>query len=1022
MIMPKSPLKKYGTAKTGAARSFALRLWAALALALAVSALGVRSSGEAQAQDAAANLSLEAEAQTAAYWLDGTVNLLLTASLRNDGDVAFAGARQVRVNCAKDGVPIRHCARTLSISLPDGFAPASETMSVRAPTGEIDFTIDYGADAPVEMKVTVPERILGADRDALTCFADKSNVGTLWLAERGIGCGGWARENVNKWDQSDPVKVWMTGLPTWTHRFRSVFNEVAALANVEVDWVARADDGEILAYVGAPSSAFSGVCVRARGEVGCSSVETTDGGEITEADILIHSGSSSFDSQSELNRRAALRAMYREAIRALTMMRARAEPGSVMEANHVGVVELSPMDKEMLRLHGHRLVTPGMDVDDVGDIAVLKADLIDSRFREILPAPALAKWKLARAADQALVNGERATFRMSSSSPDCDTEFDETGYEAANIDRALGRFGWVKLIYGRSNNQAVDFTIETAPEVVEYWHRSSGKWWNETEDDYRENTEGWRRDLADPHRLLRLVLLHLDWDEDGGLTENADGGKVLAFDLDMRTAEPGANIVRLNGSLTIDPTTYALSAFSASWTLENQPCVTHRFTATEGEIGGDFDIPTVIRQTSDALDVCVADLGATNGDLKRRDYWFRHCAPPPSADGGGGAGGDFERGFDFSIGDWLILRVEAARKSGAATRLTLARAAGDGAWTEVARGEGAGLVSAWAQPLLTPGEYRLTLTTGAHHTPEPFDLIISASETGPPPYEFLSAIPGGEHTCGLLDNGAPVCWGRNDAGQTATPVGYRFTDIAVGGRHTCALRRDGVPVCWGADEDGQSSPPRFQRFTKLAAGPDFTCGLKANGTADCWGAFTESGGSAFFRERLRSLSAGDAHVCGVTADGVSCWGANESGQATPPAAVGRSKTVAAGRAHACALAIRGGVSCWGADESGQASPPAETRFRSISAGGDLTCGIRSDDRAAVCWGEGAAASETDVQTGERFISIYANQQHACVIREDDGLPTCWGSDEHGQASPPSESPLVPPGSNQPSRPTRGTGL
>ncbi len=1003
-----------------ARRLGALRLAVALAFALAVAALGVRS-GAATSQTPAApavKLSLEAEATAAAYWLDGTVNLVLTASLRNDGDAPFTAARRVYVRCERNGVRIANCSRTMSLKTADGFAAGSDTLSVRAPTGEIDFTLEYGADAPLELKVVVPERILGVDRDVLACFSDRSNVGTLWQAERGIGCGGWADEKLAKWDQSDAVNVWLTGLPTWTHRFRSVFDEVAMLANVDVNWTAHADDAEILAYVGAARTSLADLCRPARGQIACSRVTANESGEIVDADILISSGSVSFDSQSVANRRAALQAMHRESIRALTMMRQRAEAGSVMESPHVGAVELSPMDKALLRLHGSRVIKPGTNVDDVEELSILKEHLIDSRFRAVLPDPALEKWKLARAAYQSAVDGERVFFNMSSNSPDCQTEFDETGYEAANIDRALGRFGWVKLIHGHSASQAVDFTIETAPDAVEYWHRSSGKWWTQTADDYRDDTEGWRRDLADPYRLLKSVLIHADWDATGGMTETDGGEKRLAFDLDMRSAAPGEDLARLVGNLTINPNTYALSAFESRWTLENQPCNQYRFNASGGAVGGEFEIPAVVRQASSALDVCVIDLGAIDGALNREDRWFRHCAPPPAEAAGAD---DFERGFKFSIGDWLILRIEAMMKSGAATRLRLERAAGDGAWTEVARGEGAGLVSAWAQPLLPLGEYRLTLATGAHHSPESFNLVISASETGPPPYEFDFLDLGGEHTCGLIDNDAPVCWGRNDAGQTATPLGYRFTKIAAGGRHTCALRRDGVPVCWGSDESGQSSPPRFQRFDDIAAGPDFTCGRKADGTADCWGALTESGGGTFYRQRLLSMSPGGAHVCGVVDNGASCWGANESGQAEPPATLGRLKAVASGRAHTCALGVRGGVVCWGANESGQSSPPSDTLFHAIAAGGDLTCGVKRADRSIACWGEGAPTARADIPGGERFDAVYASGEHACAIRSDDSLPTCWGADEHGQASPPSDSPLVP-GAIPSRRPSTGTGL
>ena len=1002
-----------------AGRWFAPRLAAALILAFAVAAIGARSSVADSHAPPAARLALTAEGHAAAYWLDGTVNLLLTATLRNEGDAAFAGARRVAVSCEKNGAAVRGCARAMSISLPDGFGPASRTLSVRAPIGELDVTMDYGADEPLKIKVVVPERALGVDRNVFSCFSDRAHVGTLRQSERGVGCGGWASETINKWDQANPVKVWASGFSSWTRQFRDAFEEVADLSRLEVEWVSRLDDAEIVARIGARGSSYSDLCSLAAGEIGCSDVTVNEDGEITGAGILVRGGSASFSSLSELNRRRALSAIYRETIHALSMMRHRAEPGSVMEENHAGAVELSPMDEALLRLHGDPAIKPGTALDDVLDFVVFKDDLLDSRSKTVLPNPALDKWLLARGAHRAMVNGERTRFRMSATSALCETEFDDAGYEGGNIDDALGRFGWVKLTYGNSDTSPVDFTIETAPGTVEYWERSTSRWWRGEEDDYRENTEGWRRDIADPYRLLTLVLLHADWSESGGMSDAPGGGKRMDFDMNMRIAAPGEDMARLRGSLTIDPNTYALTAFEAAWELENQLCNAYRVAATEGETGGEFEIPPVVRQTSKALDVCAADLGAIDGELKQRFRWFRHCVPVAAE---GGAADDFERSFDFSIGDWLILRVEAEVRSGAATRIRLDRSAGNGVWTEAARGEGAGLANAWAQRLLPPGAYRVVLTTGAHHAPESFDLVFSSSETGPPPYEFRSAAPGGEHTCGLLDNGSVVCWGRNESGQTATPLGYRFLTVAAGGKHTCALRRDGVPVCWGSDEYGQSSPPRFQRFTDIAAGSTFTCGLKRDGTADCWGSFAESGGSRLYRQRLRSLSAGGAHACGVTDSGATCWGANERGQATPPTDLRRTRRVVAGGAHSCALDSLGNARCWGANDHGQATPPAGAKFKAIAAGGNLTCAIKRDDGSAACWGELDERTAAAIPAGERFTDIYASQEHSCVIREDDGLPSCWGRDEYGQASPPSDWPLTPLDGAPTTRPTRGAGL
>jgi hypothetical protein len=43
---------------------------------------------------------------------------------------------------------------------------------------------------------------------------------------------------------------------------------------------------------------------------------------------------------------------------------------------------------------------------------------------------------------------------------------------------------------------------------------------------------------------------------------------------------------------------------------------------------------------------------------------------------------------------------------------------------------------------------------------------------------------------------------------------------------------------------------------------------------------------------------------------VACWGANETGQASPPA--GKFQQVAAGELHSCGLRADATVTCWGA--------------------------------------------------------------------------------------------------------------
>lgn len=258
--------------------------------------------------------------------------------------------------------------------------------------------------------------------------------------------------------------------------------------------------------------------------------------------------------------------------------------------------------------------------------------------------------------------------------------------------------------------------------------------------------------------------------------------------------------------------------------------------------------------------------------------------------------------------------------------------------------------------------------------------------------QFRSITAGNWHTCGLTASGRAYCWGNNEAGQTGvgtrdsvvdrpTPVvgGHRFRMLSAGARHTCGITTSGITMCWGANNAGQlGREPRLKRCN-----PADAC-MAVPARLDDERAFV-------------SVASGYHHTCAITRGGeLYCWGeffSNYHQQMAPPRRLPLSK-------------IGLGV-----------------RFRSISAGLNLTCGLTDDalaycfksdpfnttGRALVRWGcdrgyqclDGVPVSRT-----LRFRAVTAGHYHACGI-ELRGNVYCWGLQDVRQVGSRQEGLLAP---------------
>ncbi len=168
------------------------------------------------------------------------------------------------------------------------------------------------------------------------------------------------------------------------------------------------------------------------------------------------------------------------------------------------------------------------------------------------------------------------------------------------------------------------------------------------------------------------------------------------------------------------------------------------------------------------------------------------------------------------------------------------------------------------------------------------------------------------------------------------------TTISSGGDHTCALLPDGSPVCWGSNDYGQA-PEKFTDLPKLAAitsGGAHTCGLGPDGSWTCWGSYYHR--PHVLRWWERPGRPGPVRPTPT--------------ELLPPDPHDRFLAISSGRGHACALRPNREAVCWGVNSSGAASPFSRqygmrySLLKAISSGARHTCALRFDD-SPVCWSE-----------------------------------------------------------------------
>ncbi len=1004
-------------------------------------------------------LALHADTTVAGYWSDNTANVELTVSVRNVGESPLDGTVPISFTCSHDGEVVSDCSHETSVSLADGHVATADTVTLRVPTGGISFSFAYGKDGTQSLDLNVPERIVGVDRDVWACFSDASKVGTVWEEDEGIGCAAWAREPILKWDQSSPVTVSINGPDGFAGEFREVLNDLSPILDLQFEWVAVDSEPDIAAHIGltVPDLHSQGLFCFHQDSFGCA--ETLDNeraGRVNSGEIIVYNlwpdrgaDLGEFDQRTTERFKAA---MIHEAVHAFSRMGHRTELLSIMnDAVHLRA-ELSPMDEALLRLHGHRLVRPGMTIAEIEGLIVFNDDLIDPQP----PDPRMAGWKLVSNAYRELREATTASFRVRSSFPGCSEEFGWADYEVGNVTRFHPYFGWVRI----EDDDNLIYVLQPVADEVEYWGQLPTGWSEVSLDNLSDALSGWRGDLSDPHHMLESILYHADW-ADAQVSIDADGRTTLRLELDTVRGSTTTPVETVDVVVTIDQETYGILDYSMRWKLGGDGCDAYSIEATDGRYGTHFALPDAVRRSSDLIKSCEAEsLDPLEGYVRVSQRWHRECLTMEG----------YARSHRFSLDGWAFVRIDVASAEEVLLKLWRENDSG----TDMVEPEATGYLEGgygvpdnsrlyWAHVPLPAGEYTAEVVTSNRALPGDFTFTLTNQPTPAPPYRFKSISVSAHRSCGLLLDGTPLCWGlRNvEGGGSVAPDG-KFASISVGG-HTCALREDGTPVCWDFEQEGKhtcgpedgstycrlddqevptdqpldldggtvsirsvwviggyydQTPPPGERLTSISTDWVHSCGLRQDGTPVCWGSNQDRKASPPPGEKFLSVDVGSLHSCGLRQDGTAvCWGAGYDRRLRVPEGE-RFVAISVGEDHSCGLREDGSTACWGGSDAlsictpdpggfyscrgGGAvyylplSPPERERFTSLAV--EPYCGLTVEGRV-VCW-TNYQSGLVPAPEGERFTSISSSSKNACALRAD-GTVACWGLNRHGQASPPS---------------------
>ena len=544
-------------------------------------------------------LVLDVEATVEGYWSDGTAEIDLKLSLRNEGSLAFESIQPISVACTLDDSAIDGCSANAELSLPDGFNPVATDLTLRAPMGTMKLDIDYGANAPLVVHMDVPERILGVDRSIWECFSDRAESSN----EEGFrGCYGWYKTTVEKWRSDSTVRVWATGNENYIRAFRETLDEqLAPELNLNFEWVDDEQDADFVAILGvSKSDAQPDRWPNCLDAWGCGGPVDVRNGEVRKADLIIYH----LDSHDRFlndypNLKRVLNGVFiHEALHGLAPT-GHAERSKVILSSMHSANYLTYIDKAILSLNSHPLVEPGMAMSEVEPLIIFRDELLDDPQEELTSFDLLER----TLATLQKVDTVRMKVKGGSSGGRCDSRFGRQEWATLEI----AGFDYPddpRLAHLQDGNDSFFIFHSSEAAAVhgdgwQHWHRNRSNWKLISREELWDSTAWWVRNSKLHHTIAELLWYYDTNDVE--IVNRLNGKITLSAEYNpTETSHVELKDEQLTFNMVIDEDSYEVMSFE--WIYHHRDrdyCHTYIEEAKDIEYGVEIDFPDAIIEGSE---------------------------------------------------------------------------------------------------------------------------------------------------------------------------------------------------------------------------------------------------------------------------------------------------------------------------------------------------------------------------------------------------------------------------------------